>query len=102
AGPGAAFLIDLERVFESHIMRGLVEAFAGTEIRVEVQPWSPLHAPAPGTPVPGVRPDAVLRRGGAAVAVVDAKWKRLAGAPDADDLHQILALATALGAPRAA
>ena len=102
ADAGSAFLIDLERVFERYVTRGLVEAFAGTEIRVDVQPWSPVHAPAPDRPSLGLRPDVVLRSGGAVVAVVDAKWKRFTGVPDADDLHQILAYAIALGAPRVA
>jgi 5-methylcytosine-specific restriction enzyme subunit McrC len=98
---GNGLLIDLERVFERYVTRGLVEYFAGREIRVEVQPWTPLHAAADG-PALGLRPDVVLRRGAAAVAVADAKWKRFSGTPDADDLHQILAYATALGVPRVA
>ena len=93
AGPAPcpAFLLDMERVFERHVTRGLLEAFAGRD------GWAALaqetHVVAPGVEM---RPDVTVRRHGRSVLVADAKWKRPAGAPAAD-LYQMLAYCTALG-----
>jgi 5-methylcytosine-specific restriction enzyme subunit McrC len=98
--PSPAFLIDLERAFERHLTRGVVAAFAGRRRwSVAVQPRSVANRPTEGQPDLSLRPDLVLRRDGRPVLVVDAKWKRLP--PDAlltDDVYQVLAYATLLGA----
>jgi 5-methylcytosine-specific restriction enzyme subunit McrC len=97
ATPGPAFLLDMERIFEGYVTRGVQAAFAGCEAdAVAVQPRYPI-----GDAVV-LRPDLVLRRDGQAVVVVDAKWKRL---PERslipEDLYQIVTYATALAARRA-
>ena len=97
--PAPAFLIDLERAFEQHVTRGIREACAGRADRtVLVQPTVRLHAPLPGRPELVVRPDVVIEESGRALRVIDAKWKRLDGPPEPDDLHQVLAYGVGLGA----
>jgi 5-methylcytosine-specific restriction enzyme subunit McrC len=91
-GPG--FLLDLERVFERYVERGLRTAMGSLEVQREFV----YHAPVPaGQPTLTGRPDFVFRRGGRVSAVLDAKWKALDGPPPAADLHQALAYATGLG-----
>jgi 5-methylcytosine-specific restriction enzyme subunit McrC len=97
-GARPAFLIDLERAFEGHIVRGLRRALAGRDVRVEAQLPVPIHGDGPAL---SLRPDIVLYRGERVLAAIDAKWKRLRRGPEADDLHQALAYAAILGAPRA-
>ena len=77
--------------------QGLQHCFADSPYTLEVQPQVALHEPIAGQSALTLRPDLVLRRGETAVAVIDAKWKRLGGGPEPADLHQILAYATALG-----
>jgi 5-methylcytosine-specific restriction enzyme subunit McrC len=105
AGPTRcpAFLLDMERVFEQYVTRGLVAASAGGgRSTVSVQPLIAVNRPAAGRPDIHMRPDVVVERGGRAVTVVDAKWKRGAGPPLVpEDIYQVLAYATALGARRA-
>ena len=48
-----------------------------------------------------MRPDVTVYRDGRPTLVVDAKWKRPAGAPSPADLYQMLAYCTALGVGRA-
>lgn len=92
---GPAFLLDLERVFERYVERGLQAALAGS---LEVQREFTYHAPVPaGQPPLTGRPDFVIRRDGKAICVLDAKWKALDGPPPAADVHQALAYATGLG-----
>jgi 5-methylcytosine-specific restriction enzyme subunit McrC len=91
AGPGA-FLIDLGRAFEDYLARSLAEVLP-SRWSLDVQPCFPL-----GPLV--LQPDLVLRRGGEVRAVLDAKWKRLAGGPEAADVHQVLAYAAITGARR--
>jgi 5-methylcytosine-specific restriction enzyme subunit McrC len=97
-----AFLLDMERVFEGYVTRGIVESLAGRErYRVEVQPWHVANRPVTGQPDIHLRPDIVLSRDGRPAVVVDAKWKDLAGAPlVTDDIYQVLAYCTALGVGR--
>ncbi len=101
AGPLAApaLLVSLERLFERHLTRGIVEAFADRpDCTVHVQPSFSLA----GLPEVAVRPDVVVERAGAAALVVDAKWKRLPRPGIIlDDLYQVLAYCTVVGARRA-
>lgn len=96
AKPCPAFLLDMERVFERYVTRGILTAFAGAD-GWEAAPQE-THVVAPGLEM---RPDVTVRRDGRPVLVVDAKWKRPAGAPEAADLYQMLAYCTGLGAGRA-
>ena len=87
-----AFLLDMERVFERYVTRGVLEAFGGAATAQET------HVVAAGLEM---RPDVTVRHGGRPALVVDAKWKRPAGAPACADLYQMLAYCTALGVGRA-
>jgi 5-methylcytosine-specific restriction enzyme subunit McrC len=99
---GPAFLLDLERVFERYVTRGLVEAFTGGE-RFTVAGQLGQTFPSTGSGQPGLlmRPDVTVCEGNEPRAVVDAKWKRLPphGKVTAD-LYQVLAYCTALGVGR--
>jgi 5-methylcytosine-specific restriction enzyme subunit McrC len=101
AGPTAApaLLVSLERLFERHVTRGVADAFAGRDgVAVRVQPEHVI----PGPPNVVVRPDVVIERSGQPVLVVDAKWKRLPREGLIhDDLYQVLAYCTILGARQA-
>jgi 5-methylcytosine-specific restriction enzyme subunit McrC len=97
--PAPAFLIDMERVFERHVTRGLTAAFAGGEDTVSVQPRSVVNVPSPGQPDFSMRPDLTIDHNSRPILVVDAKWIRLP--PNAlvtADVYQLLAYGTALGA----
>ncbi len=98
-----AFLLDMERVFEQYVTRGVQRAFAGRPAySVAVQPRFVASRPVAGQPDVEMQPDVTVGRGGQTVLVVDAKWKRLKGAPlVTEDLYQVLAYCTALGAGRA-
>jgi 5-methylcytosine-specific restriction enzyme subunit McrC len=94
---GGGFLIDLGRMFERYVGDGLRAAFArwsggelGEQPRFELAGGGPF-------PPPVLQPDFVVRRGGKPRFVLDAKWKGLRPGPAADDLHQILAYAAAVG-----
>jgi 5-methylcytosine-specific restriction enzyme subunit McrC len=91
-----AFLLDMERVFESYCTRGLSADFAARPGTYEVQE-QPLHH-AGGTSNLMMRPDWTLHRGGRPFVVLDAKWKRspLVRA----DVYQVLAYCATLGFPR--
>jgi 5-methylcytosine-specific restriction enzyme subunit McrC len=103
ATPAPAFLLDMERLFERYVTRGLTEAFAGSQRHaVSVQPTFTASPSRPGRPDVAMRPDVLIDRDGRRVLVVDAKWKRLPRtALVTADFYQVLAYATALGAPRA-
>jgi 5-methylcytosine-specific restriction enzyme subunit McrC len=103
ATPAPAFLLDMERVFERHVTRGLAAGFAaGGDHSVSVQPTYTVNVPVPGQPDVAMRPDVTVDGAGGPVLVVDAKWKRLPGAaPVTADLYQVLAYCTALGVGRA-
>lgn len=90
--PGPAFLLDLERVFERYVERGL-----RTVHDLEAQREFRYHRPVPpGQPPLAGRPDLVIRRDGRVACVLDAKWKALDGPPPAADVHQALAYAVGL------
>jgi 5-methylcytosine-specific restriction enzyme subunit McrC len=99
AGPTAApaFLIDMERVWERHVTRAALDAFARSEV-VAIQTSRCVAQDAQGRPVL-MRPDVTIERDGRTLLVLDAKWKRTM---PVDDLYQVLAYAAALAAPRAA
>ena len=86
----------MERVFERHVTRGVLEAFAGEEGWTAAAQQT--HEVAAGVEM---RPDVTVYRDGRPALVVDAKWKRPAGAPSPADLYQMLAYCTALGVGRA-
>jgi 5-methylcytosine-specific restriction enzyme subunit McrC len=98
-----AFLLDMERVFERYVTRGVVHEFAGrSRYRVDVQPRHLANHPVAGQPDIQMRPDLVLSYHGEPQVIVDCKWKDLAGSPlVTDDLYQVLAYCTALGVGRA-
>jgi 5-methylcytosine-specific restriction enzyme subunit McrC len=96
-----AFLLDMERVFEGYLTRGITGAFAGRpRWRVDVQPRHVANRPVAGQPDIHLRPDVVLARDGRPEVVVDAKWKDLASSLMIDDVYQVLAYCTALGVGR--
>lgn len=97
--PVPSFLLDLERVFEMHVTRGVVEAFAqGSTHTVAVQVTRTVSEPARDQPDVTMRPDLTIDRDGRTVLVIDAKWKRLPRSAEPADLYQVLAYGTALGA----
>jgi 5-methylcytosine-specific restriction enzyme subunit McrC len=91
-----AFLLDMERVFERYVTRGVLAAFANADGWAAAPQET--HVVAPRLEM---RPDVTVRRDGRPALVVDAKWKRPAGAPAPADLYQMLAYCTALGVGRA-
>lgn len=97
--PAPCFLLDLERVFEMHVTRGIVEAFAQDRNHtVAVQVTRTVNEPAADQPDVTMRPDLTIDRDGRTVLAIDAKWKRLPGNTDTTDLYQVLAYGTALAA----
>jgi 5-methylcytosine-specific restriction enzyme subunit McrC len=94
--PCPAFLLDMERVFERYITRGVAEAFAGADGWTAAAQQT--HVVAPGVEM---RPDVTVHCDGRPIMVVDAKWKRPASAPSPADLYQMLAYCTALNVGRA-
>ena len=98
AGPAPcpAFLLDMERVFERYVTRGVLAALAGAGGWTAAAQET--HEVAAGVEM---RPDVTAYRDGRPALVVDAKWKRDAGAPATTDLYQTLAYCAALGVGRA-
>jgi 5-methylcytosine-specific restriction enzyme subunit McrC len=101
--PCPAFLLDVERIFERYVTRGVEEAFAGRDrYVVAVQPLLVANRSVPGQPDVEMRPDVITYWEGKPALVVDAKWKR---PPRTSlipaDLYQMLAYCAALGVPRA-
>ncbi len=94
-----AFLLDMDRVFEDYVTRGIVDSFAGrSRYRVEVQPRYAANRPAAGRPDIHMRPDVVLTCDGEPRVVIDMKWKDIAATtPPPDDVYQVLAYCAALG-----
>src|SRR5204863_49065 len=83
------------------VTAGLERDLAGDgRHRVAAQESFIVNRPAAGLPDLTLRPDVTLTRDGRPVVVLDVKWKRLGDVPSSDDLHQVLAYAAALGAPR--
>jgi 5-methylcytosine-specific restriction enzyme subunit McrC len=101
SGPALApsFLLDMERVFETHVTRGIVEAFAlSRNHTVTVQVTRTVNEPDVDQPDILMRPDLTIDREGRTVLVIDAKWKKLPATAETADLYQVLAYGTALGA----
>jgi 5-methylcytosine-specific restriction enzyme subunit McrC len=97
--PAPSFLLDLERVFEMHVTRGIVEAFAqNRNCTVAVQVARTVNEPIADLPDIMMRPDLTIDRDGRTVLVIDAKWKLLPRNAESADLYQVLAYGTALGA----
>jgi 5-methylcytosine-specific restriction enzyme subunit McrC len=94
-----AFLLDLGRAFEQYVTRSLAAGLSRRGWAVDAQPRFELRATS-GEPAV-LQPDVVVRRNGAARAVLDVKWKRAAALPDPADLHQVLAYSLAAGVPHA-
>jgi 5-methylcytosine-specific restriction enzyme subunit McrC len=101
--PGPAFLLDMDRVFERYVTAGVMGAFiANNSYTVSVQASHLVNRPASGQPNIHVRPDVTIEIDGQTRTVIDAKWKRHAGCPImTEDVYQVLAYATALGARHA-
>jgi 5-methylcytosine-specific restriction enzyme subunit McrC len=96
--PAPGFLLDMERVFERHVTRGVVEAFARSRLHmVSVQVTHTVNQPVADQPDVTMRPDLTIDRDGRPVLVVDAKWKLLPKNLVTEDLYQVMAYATALG-----
>jgi 5-methylcytosine-specific restriction enzyme subunit McrC len=97
--PAPSFLLDMERVFERYLTRGVVEAFVGrSRWQVRAQPQCVVSRLTAGQPELTMRPDILIERDGRGVLLVDAKWKRLRGVPRVTtDLYQVLGYGTALG-----
>ena len=101
AGPLAApsFLLDMERLFERYVTRGIVEAFAQSRNHtVAGQMAHVVNRVVADQPELTMRPDVTIDRDGRTLLVVDAKWKHWTGAAETADLYQVLAYGTALGA----
>lgn len=97
--PAPSFLLDLERVFERHVTRGVVEAFTRNRTHtVAVQVAHSVTEPAVGQRDVTMRPDLTIDRDAQTILVLDAKWKRWTGSAGTGDLYQVLAYGTALGA----
>src|SRR5579883_41170 len=97
--PAPSFLLDMERVFEQHITRGIVEAFAQSgKHTVAVQRTHTINEPSSNHPDITIRPDLTIDQDGQALLVVDAKWKRLPRNAEPADLYQVLAYGMMLGA----
>jgi 5-methylcytosine-specific restriction endonuclease McrBC regulatory subunit McrC len=99
AGTTPAFLLDLERIFEAYVTRVTQAALAEVEgVTVEVQQTTRRESPT-GPPL-SLRPDIHILRSTHSAMVLDAKWKRLpADAVLPEDVYQVTAYCTALGAP---
>ncbi len=97
--PAPSFLLDMERVFERHVTRGVVDGFADSRNHtVGVQVTHTVNQPIAQQPDLTMRPDLTIDRDGRTLLVVDAKWKRFPGNAETADLYQMLAYGTALGA----
>jgi 5-methylcytosine-specific restriction enzyme subunit McrC len=95
-----AFLINLERVFERYVTRGIQEAFAdGEEFTFSSQRLVAVNQPQATQPDLELRPDFDVVRDGDTVLVGDLKWKRLSRTSLVTaDVYQILAYGLVLGA----
>lgn len=100
----AAFLIDMERIFERYLTIAVQRTFADQQrYRVQVQPCYSIHPAASDQPAFQLRPDVVVERDDIPWLVIDAKWKELSGsALNSEDVHQVLAYGATLGTRRVA
>jgi 5-methylcytosine-specific restriction enzyme subunit McrC len=94
---GVIFVVELERLFERYLLRGL-ESAAALGVVVEPQARRVLDGQDGLSLV--VQPDALVCRDGVVVRVIDAKWKRLKRVrAHRADLYQMLAYAETLAVP---
>jgi 5-methylcytosine-specific restriction enzyme subunit McrC len=94
-----SFLLNLERVFEMHVTRGIAGAFAQSRSHtVAVQATHRVNEPIADQPDLTIRPDLTIDCDGRTVLVIDAKWKRLPKNAETADLYQVLSYGTMLGA----
>lgn len=94
-----SFLLDLQRVFEMYVTRGIVEAFAQCpNYRIGVQVAHTVNEACADQPDITMRPDLTIDCDGRTALVIDAKWKRLPRHAETTDLYQVLAYGGALGA----
>lgn len=98
-----SFLLNLEQVFESYVIRGIQRNWGGHgRCHLAVQQSFRVDRPTPGQPPIRFRPDLTIFGFDRPVQVLDAKWKRLYGAvANSKDFYQILAYCTGLGVRRA-
>jgi 5-methylcytosine-specific restriction enzyme subunit McrC len=78
AGESFAFLLDMNKLFEDFVTRMLIDAFAGTDVRVRPQARDRtlIRDARTGRPYAAVIPDILLERSAAGLRVpVDAKYK---------------------------
>jgi 5-methylcytosine-specific restriction enzyme subunit McrC len=94
SGAGA-FLVNLSHAFERYLTEGISAELA-------TRPgWSLEAQPRFAVGPTVLQPDILLRKRGEVQVVLDAKWKAPGNAPNADDLHQVLAYAAITGAKHA-
>jgi 5-methylcytosine-specific restriction enzyme subunit McrC len=94
--PVSAFVVNMNTVFEKFVEVRLTRALAG---RLTVDAQRRISLDREGL-VPGIRPDLVLRAGGADVFVADTKYKLATGGLGREaDYYQLLAYTAALNLP---
>lgn len=90
----AAFIVDMNVVFEDVVGHGLRDALAGTDVEVHLQHDDYLDLDRRVK----IRPDVVLRDGSGVVGIADVKYKRpTARGVDPSDVYQVVAYATRYG-----
>jgi 5-methylcytosine-specific restriction enzyme subunit McrC len=95
--PAPSFLLDMERVFERHVTRGVSDYFTRSRrFTVSAQRTHRVNQPALNQPDLTIRPDLTIDREGRPVLVADVKWKRRGTSPPTADLYQVLAYGTTL------
>ncbi len=97
-----AFLLDMDRLFESYLTRCVTRGFDGRgQFTVGVQSLHRANRAIAGQPDLLMKPDLLLSRRGEPVAVIDAKWKHLSeSSVIPEDVSQVLAYCAALGVGR--
>lgn len=96
--------VNVERIFEEAIRSLFRQIYVGVVTKGEDEDVQLFHAlPDEDGPIfKTANPDIVLRRDGAVVAVLDAKYRRSGDRPSDSEIYQLLAHATAFGAKSAA
>jgi 5-methylcytosine-specific restriction enzyme subunit McrC len=89
--PSPVFLLDLERLFERFLARRLAESLSGTPLRGVTGRRIVLPSASKDHADLELFPDLLVQRSAETVSVLDAKWKRLGGLPEADDVQQVIA-----------
>lgn len=88
----------MNNLFERFVTQAFQSCSAGAEFSVVAQEGSEL-SDSLSTQAIGIYPDVLVRRGEQVVAVIDAKYKRIAGPYKNHDLYQMVSYGTALGCP---